>query len=504
MKAIAMYLPQFHSVKENDEWWGEGYTDWIATKNAKSLFEGHNQPVEPLNDNYYDLLEKDTLKWQAQVAKEYNIHGFCFYHYYFENGRKILEKPAENLLQWKEVEMNFCFCWANGSWTRTWYKIQNSNLENYSEEMNSKKIGDTLLEQEYGREEAWRIHFEYLLPFFCDSRYIKKEGKPLFLIYTPNDIEDLDGMMEYWDVLARQSGLLGVYLIVLNSDERKWDYANASLTLEPLYSKQKFRKNKNVKCEKGISKYSYQAIWEDIIVRKNIAGRVNYQGGFVDFDNTPRCGNQGDIMVGSNVILFEKYLRKLKGKMKASGLEYLFINAWNEWGEGMYLEPDKRNGYGFLEAVSKVVKEKVSYEDVDVVEEELCTAEPLLERYRVLNRWIFLREEGVNIAEYLLKYQYRRVAIYGYGYLGKHLVYDIKKLPIEIVYIIDKNPDKVSTEFEVKGLVDEFPIVDLIIVTPFVEHREIRKILREKVDYPIISLKELVLQVSKSKILEAK
>ena len=123
IKTIAMYLPQFHEVPENNEWWGEGYTEWIAAKKAEKLFDGHYQPREPLNDNYYDLMDKSTMLWQAEIARQYLLDGFCFYHYYFKEGRKILEKPAENLLKWKDVNMPFCFCWANESWGRTWSKI---------------------------------------------------------------------------------------------------------------------------------------------------------------------------------------------------------------------------------------------------------------------------------------------------------------------------------------------------------------------------------------------
>ena len=123
MKAIAMYLPQFYEVEENNRWWGKGYTDWCAARQAEKLFATHNQPRQPLNNNYYDLSEKTTMEWQANLMKLYEIDGLCMYHYWFENGKQILEKPAENLLQWTDIDMPFCFCWANETWARTWSKI---------------------------------------------------------------------------------------------------------------------------------------------------------------------------------------------------------------------------------------------------------------------------------------------------------------------------------------------------------------------------------------------
>ena len=205
IKVLAMYLPQFHRVKENDEWWGEGFTDWTAVKSGVPLYEEHDQPKKPLNGNYYDLLEKSTMQQQSKWMQEYKVDGLCFYHYYFKDGRKILEKPAENLLKWKDINMPYCFCWANESWARTWSNIGNKNT--WSAKLEKKEISDVngrgvLLEQKYGREDDWRKHFEYLLPFFRDERYIKIEGLPIFLIYKPSEIYCLNQMLDYWRKLA--------------------------------------------------------------------------------------------------------------------------------------------------------------------------------------------------------------------------------------------------------------------------------------------------------------
>ena len=169
MKIIAFYLPQFHNIPENDEWWGNGFTEWTNVKKAKPIFEGHQQPKVPLNNNYYNLLDDNVKVWQADLAKKYGVYGFCYYHYWF-NGKMLLEKPMEQMLENKEVDIPFCISWANEPWTKAW-------------------VGDEkkmLIAQEYGQEEEWKEHFMYLLPFFKDERYIKKDGKPFFIFYRPD------------------------------------------------------------------------------------------------------------------------------------------------------------------------------------------------------------------------------------------------------------------------------------------------------------------------------
>ena len=190
MRVIAMYLPQFHRVKENDEWWGEGFTDWDAAKNAKPLYERHYQPHIPLNKNYYDLLKKETLQWQADLMKKYGIDGMCFYHYWFKEGKRILEKPAEILLENKDIDMPFCFCWANESWAKTWKAIPGANIWTIDE---TKNEGDDtkpvfLLEQEYGGCREWEEHFMYLLPFFRDKRYVRINNRPVFQFYHTSQV----------------------------------------------------------------------------------------------------------------------------------------------------------------------------------------------------------------------------------------------------------------------------------------------------------------------------
>ena len=162
MKIIAFYLPQYHEIPENNKWWGKGFTEWVNVKKAHPLFEGHYQPRVPLNKNYYNLLDEEVQKWQVSLAKKYGIYGFCFYHYWFD-GHLLLEKPVEQWLKNRDLDLPFCICWANENWTQAWVS----------------KESTVLIAQKYGDKEMWRRHFEYLLPYFKDTRYIKENGRPL-------------------------------------------------------------------------------------------------------------------------------------------------------------------------------------------------------------------------------------------------------------------------------------------------------------------------------------
>ncbi len=358
IRAIAIYLPQFHRVPENDEWWGEGFTEWVAVKKAKPLFNGHNQPRIPLNDNWYNLMDKKTMEWQSQLAQKYGIGGFAFYHYWFENGRRILEKPAENLLKWKDIDMPFCFSWANESWIRTWSNVKGGNAWAgiYEGKENSKKDDGILLKQSYGRERAWKEHFDYLLPFFVDKRYIKIDGKPVFLIYKPGSVPCLNQMIRYWNRMAINNGLPGVYMIGVNYTKSPYSALDATMEQEPGMYFSKAYTMPEVWHWLGSTKgVEYEKLWEDVFSRNHRAGEKVFLGGVVDYDSTPRHAGRGDLLLGVTPEKFKENFRLLVEKSIEMNNELVFINAWNEWGEGMYLEPDKKNGFQYLEAVKEVM-----------------------------------------------------------------------------------------------------------------------------------------------------
>lgn len=511
MKTIVMYLPQYHRVKENDTWWGEGYTDWIAAQNAKELFEGHYQPREPLDDNYYDLTEKKTMMWQANLMQQYGIDGLCFYHYYFKDGRKILEKPAENLLKWKDINMPFCFCWDNTPWARTWSKISEKTIwtDRFEGKCSTEENG-ILLEQKYGREKEWKAHFEYLLPFFRDERYIKVNGKPVFIFYRPSHIICLAEMAEYWRKLAEKAGFGGIYLLGTNITKVKKGL-DAVLIYGPgmYWHPDMFGKSLLPIKKYGIKCYDYKELWEKALKVEKIRNCKTYFGGFVDYDDTPRRGKNGILLQNVSVESFKKYWYQMVLKNKKAGNDLVFLNAFNEWGEGNYLEPDKQRGYAFLEAVLEV-KEQISKETFDDYTTNISnkgllkdeSQEELLKKrvekfknyFSILNHWLELKEQNKTLDVYFKSYQYSKIAVYGLGVLGKHLLEELKNTDIEISYAIDKK-NLQHPELEILSMEEELPPIDAVIVTATFEFDEICEELRLKVKCPIISLEEIMQEV---------
>lgn len=369
-KIVAMYLPQFHEIPENNLFWGEGFTDWISVRQAEPLFEGHIQPKEPLNDNYYDLSNVEILKWQAGLARKFGVYGFCFYHYWFENSKPVLERPAYNLLMHKEIDLPFCFAWDNTSWVRTWSKLDGNAWAPKYEPQNTKgRLGqEYLLKLDYGGEKEWIEHFNFLLPYFKDERYIKKEGKPVFIFFASNESRCIMRIAECWRNLARLNGFPGLYLITGRSTFIRKKILDAEFTYQPIRSgwqkarviRRELERVLRVKLpEKRPACYDYDRVWKRILLDAYIHRKENlFFGGFVNYDDTPRRGQEGKIIINSQYEKFEKYLRKLCRVCRENHKEYLFLTAWNEWGEGAYLEPDKDNGYNYLEALKKAVFEE--------------------------------------------------------------------------------------------------------------------------------------------------
>ncbi|OIJ21728.1 glycosyl transferase [Anaerobacillus alkalidiazotrophicus] len=355
MKLIAFYLPQFHAIPENDEWWGEGFTEWTNTKKAKQLFKGQYQPREPYDENYYNLLDDETKKWQVDLAKKYGIYGFCYYHYWF-NGKMVLQKPLEQVLENKDIELPFCISWANEPWTRSW----------------DGKTNEVLLAQEYGDKEDWLTHFNYMLKFFKDDRYIKVNNKPILVIYKVESIPNHVELFEFWTNKAKENGLEGIYFIETLNGLQKKEVSNISeavIQFEPNYTIHHDRplidkiqnklKNLLMMPHKGSFIYNsmdYDITWKRILKRNmKVENKQVFLGAFVDWDNTARKGEKALVFNGANPEKFEKYLSQQIRKGKEDNSEFLFINAWNEWAEGTYLEPDNRNGFAYLEAVKKAV-----------------------------------------------------------------------------------------------------------------------------------------------------
>lgn len=359
-KVIAAYLPQYHVIPENSKWWGEGYTDWVGVKVAKPQYKGHLQPNVPLK-GYYDLSDWQVLDEQAKLARAYGVYGFQIYHYWFNSNQQLLQTPSENLLKHKEIDINFLFAWDNSSWVRTWSNIKNSNQWAPTMDKVDDKGRSMLAEVIYGCEEDWKKHFDYLLPFFKDDRYIKINNKPAFTIFNPfNDTNTLQNMCEYWNKLAVQAGFDGMAIIsAANRKNVRFEYV---YRYEP-FSSCSFRESLERKIKQFISKetkkpmfYDYDSHWKRIL--KNTEKETKekfFPGAFVMFDDTPRRGNKARIVKGAAPEKFESYFSRLLEICEEKQYEYVFLTAWNEWGEGAYLEPDKANNYAYLEALKRAI-----------------------------------------------------------------------------------------------------------------------------------------------------
>lgn len=367
MKVIAFYLPQFHAIPENDEWWGKGFTEWVNVKAAQKLYAWQNQPRVPKGNNYYSLLDKRTQIWQAELAKKYNIYGFCYYHYWFD-GHMLLEKPMENMLKNKKVDIPFCICWANEDWTNSWVSP-------------NEKI---LITQTYGNESEWKRHYSYLAQFFKDDRYIKNNNKPLMVIYRPDIIPCLNEMLDYINDLAKEDGFDGIEFAhqsigldyPLKRDDSRFTY---DIEMQPIYAMTvntglRVRRLKDVLLKfmraagldwlrvwrnqvNGPKVIDYDQIWQTAINTPPV-GEKSIPCAFVDFDNTSRRKNQGWLFKGATVqkfaYYFKKYVQKAKKEYKT---DMMFIFAWNEWAEGGYLEPDTKNGFGYLEEIKNILSD---------------------------------------------------------------------------------------------------------------------------------------------------
>lgn len=494
-KILAIYLPQFHQTPDNDRWWGEGFTDWNTVKSASVYFDGHIQPKKPMDGFYYDLLDKETMKKQAEWAKEYGIDGFCFYHYYFKDGKKELEFPAENLLKWKDIDMPFCFNWASEPWVRSWSRIAgNVWTEKYDARGANSKSG-ILVGQDYGKEEDWEKHFYYLLPFFSDTRYLRIDDKPVFIFYSPDEIRCLKKMVEYWRSLAEKEGLKDIYFIGARMSGYS-DCLDAALVYEPRHAINRLNEKNKLGIRQGVRCYDYQNIWNECLSATAVSGMKTFYSGVVDYDDTPRRGEMGECFTDVDSNIFESGLINLIEKSAVNENEFVFLNAWNEWGEGMYLEPDSLHEFMMLKAV-KAAKEKFNISEVTkrkglVVEknnersfEAERNAKKYKELFEIVDRWLFLEQENsICLKEYLSKRGFGNFAIYGMASLGKHLLLQARKESIEPLFGIDRYVGQFGETFKIYRPEDNFPETDCIIVTAY-DYEDICEKLKSKIESEI-------------------
>lgn len=369
VKLLAMYFPQLHAIPENDAWWGRGFTDWVNVRKARPQFRGHYQPRVPQGGNYYDQSRKETLAWQIDLAKRHGLYGFCHYHYWFD-GKQLLETPTNLVMASKEKEFDFPFClaWANETWSRRWDGRDHHILQ----------------EQTHRPDPAiWKAHFEYLFRAWSDERSVRVDGKPVFLVYRAHRITQIDRMFDLWREEAHRRGLPGLYLVAMKQYEfpvpevlKHFDATMQFQPFESIYSPdfekpaletsralapvrmlpdkvQEALRAIRYRFFSGLTFYDYDMVWKHILKVERDGGIPAFPGAFVDWDNTARYKNRARIFEGASPERFAYWFRQLvEVTARRPHPEHLiFLNAWNEWAESTYLEPDERYGAKYLEAV---------------------------------------------------------------------------------------------------------------------------------------------------------
>lgn len=362
VRLLAFYLPQFHPIPENDRWWGTGFTEWTNVAKTKSLFRGHYQPHIPADLGFYDLRVPEVREAQAALAREYGIAGFCYYHYWF-NGKRLLNRPFDEVLRSGQPDFPFCLCWANENWTRRW----------------DGRNHEILVQQNHSLEDD-RAHIHHLFSAFEDKRYIRVHGKPLFLVYRTELLPTPERTAEVWREAARTAGLGDLYLVRVESFVQKLDPRSigfdAAVEFAPDYGPlglpklSRGRWDLRTRVLNQIAKlgilpraYFYQNVFSyDDLVAGMLAKPASPYPWFrcvtPSWDNSPRRARNAMIFRDARPKLYERWLRAMIQATVDSREEeerLVFVNAWNEWGEGNHLEPDQRWGRAYLEATRRAV-----------------------------------------------------------------------------------------------------------------------------------------------------
>ncbi len=352
---IAFYLPQFHPTPHNDEWWSPGFTEWTNVAKARPLFKGHYQPKIPADLGFYDLRLSETRQAQADLARKYGVDGFCYYHYWFGDGKRELERPFEEVLASGEPNFPFMLCWANESWSAKFWNPDGSKVE--------RKV---LVEQTYSDRDT-DAHFYSLLEAFKDERYIKVDGKPAFMVYKPLALPDASKFINRWKALARQNGLEGIYFLcqlqldITNDVIDKlllqgFDAVN-TCRLFDVWVSQRTKKDLLVRMiDRFIRRLpgarDYSEMYPKFLDQKDYEESV-IPTLIPNWDHTPRSGITGTVLVNSTPELFRLHAEEVFSCVASKKSNPLvFLKSWNEWGEGNYVEPDLRYGHGFLQALA--------------------------------------------------------------------------------------------------------------------------------------------------------
>ncbi|MEY2460163.1 MAG: hypothetical protein QOG30_1993 [Acidimicrobiaceae bacterium] len=353
-RVVAFHLPQFYPTPENDEWWGRGFTEWTNVASARPLFRGHDQPRIPTELGFYDLRNPEALAAQTALATEHGIEGFCFWHYWL-GGRRLLDRPVRELLASGEPRAPFCLAWANQPWTRTWLGS-----------------GETLMDQLYSIDDDVE-HGRWLAETFADPRYLRVDGRPLFGVYRPGDLPDPLRTCDTWREICSKAGVGEPFLVAINAfaahvDQRDNGF-DAILDFLPALSRLphtepggrpplgRIRRNLRL----GVLDPRLM-VFDDAEARRLMDRRAKWShpsipSVLVGWDNTPRRGRRALVVVNSTAQALGRSLDRAIASVQEQAAEHrlVFINAWNEWAEGNYLEPDLTHGRSKLEAVARSI-----------------------------------------------------------------------------------------------------------------------------------------------------
>lgn len=356
IRSIAFYLPQFHPIPENDQWWGKGFTEWTNVTAAQPRFKGHEQPHLPADLGFYDLRLPAVMEAQAELARSHGIQGFCFYHYWF-HGQRLLEKPIEAYLHSGKPDFPFCLCWANENWTRSW----------------NGRDKDVLLRQDYSEQDDID-HLDYLAPFFRDPRYIRIDGKPVLLVYRVSNLPDAKATAERWRRRAREQGIGELCLLSVESvlechrDPQHFGF-DVAVEFQPDWTvlPPAMRRSRPWRLLRrlGLANRAYQnnrimpyAALVAAMAAKAIPEYPRFPCVTPAWDNSSRRQDNATIFIGSTPALYEGWLRRVLRELPNRNLPepIVFLNAWNEWAEGCHLEPDRRWGHAYLEATRRALQ----------------------------------------------------------------------------------------------------------------------------------------------------
>lgn len=346
-RGVAFYLPQFHPVSENDEWWEPGFTEWTNVTRARPLFRGHKQPHLPRDLGFYDLRVPETRAAQAALARRYGLAAFCYWHYWFA-GRRLLQHPFTEVLKHGEPDFPFCLGWANQTWTGVWHGAP----------------GRILVEQTYPGPDDDQDHFAEVLPAFQDPRYFRVDGKPLFYVFRPEQLPDPAAWVRRWRDMATAAGLPGLYLVAEVSDllgvgakytrvvEDGWDVGAYVRLPAQTDAVSMLRMRARRKLRRGPEVYRHTS---DLPSPPPDLASTTVPCVYPNWDHTPRTGRSGVVLTGSTPDLFSQHLARAVSRVagRPEQEQIVFVKSWNEWAEGNYLEPDQEFAHGWLEALQR-------------------------------------------------------------------------------------------------------------------------------------------------------